>query len=48
MNETGFVVLVNLSDDDVSVNSSVFSGVPATGTVRIRSVNFKAQNVAVG
>ncbi|CAG7821376.1 unnamed protein product, partial [Allacma fusca] len=47
-NALGYLVLVNLSDDEVTVNSGVFTGVPPVGTVRIRSVEFHNRDVVVG
>ncbi|CAG7673260.1 unnamed protein product, partial [Allacma fusca] len=47
-NALGYLVLVNLSDDEVTVNSGVFTGVPPFGTVRIRSVEFHNRDVIVG
>lgn len=42
------LVLVNLSDDNVSIDATTFNNVPSTGSVRVRSVDFKNQNVVVG
>ena len=47
-NEDGFLVLVNLSDDYVTVDSTTFNSVPTSGTVKIRSVDFKQQNAVIG
>ncbi|CAG7733025.1 unnamed protein product [Allacma fusca] len=47
-NATGYVVLVNLSDDQVSVNSGVFTGIPSIGTVHIRSVDFHNGDAVIG
>ncbi|CAG7720464.1 unnamed protein product [Allacma fusca] len=44
----GFLVLINLSNDDVTASSTVFRGVPNTGIVKIRSVNFKNRGAIVG
>ena len=44
----GLLVLVNLSDDDVTAETSIFAGLPAYGTIATRSVNFKNQAAVVG
>jgi glycosidase len=46
--EPGYVVLVNLSEDPVTVNASVFSGVPIVGWPVIRSVGYHDSRVVVG
>ncbi|CAG7833374.1 unnamed protein product [Allacma fusca] len=44
----GFLVLVNLSEDSLTVNATVFDGVPLTGTVRTRSVGFHVPGTVIG
>ena len=44
----GLLVLVNLSDDDVTADTSIFAGVPTYGRIAVRSVNFKNQAAVVG
>ena len=40
-----FLVLVNMADESVSVDSSIFRGVPQVGFVLIRSVGFEGSTV---
>ena len=48
MNDSGFAVIFNLSNDTLAVDVTTLSGVPSSGRVLIRSVDFQAQTVVVG
>lgn len=41
-------MLVNVSDNDATVDGTVFRQVPSTGTVKVHSVNFKDGELVVG
>ncbi|CAG7819460.1 unnamed protein product [Allacma fusca] len=46
--ENGLLLLANLSNEEVTVDSIVFPGVPSAGTVRLRSTDFKNRNAYPG
>jgi len=48
MSGSGFAVIFNLSNDNLSVDATTLSEVPSSGRVLTRSVGFQAQNVVVG